>query len=268
MIYVGFRILVALLALGVAAPAAAEVYHLANVTPWAWGFTDEWGARWLINNTVEEASALTNSQLDRLSKPDECSALNRANLDHGGGPRELELPTYYHSRSQQRRASLHRLESVVRWQSRAFSNTQRSNAFTLLKRGGFLLADKMSSVIVDDYPDFKVDQSGCSRGSGSVQAPRQLTPLIWGFEGMSGSAGGGGGGGGSPSSDLKRGSDESDTPPRWKDDLYPLYPLYPLYLLSEVPAVPEPSTWAMMILGFAGIGFMAYRRRNGALHVA
>jgi hypothetical protein len=28
-------------------------------------------------------------------------------------------------------------------------------------------------------------------------------------------------------------------------------------------AVPEPSTWAMMILGFAGIGFMAYRRRNG-----
>jgi hypothetical protein len=27
-------------------------------------------------------------------------------------------------------------------------------------------------------------------------------------------------------------------------------------------AVPEPSTWAMMILGFAGIGFMAYRRRG------
>jgi outer membrane lipase/esterase len=29
-----------------------------------------------------------------------------------------------------------------------------------------------------------------------------------------------------------------------------------------VAAVPEPSTWAMMILGFAGIGFMAYRRKN------
>jgi len=28
----------------------------------------------------------------------------------------------------------------------------------------------------------------------------------------------------------------------------------------EVAAVPETSTWAMMILGFAGIGFMAYRR--------
>ena len=27
-----------------------------------------------------------------------------------------------------------------------------------------------------------------------------------------------------------------------------------------VATVPEPSTWAMMILGFAGIGFMAYRR--------
>jgi len=27
-------------------------------------------------------------------------------------------------------------------------------------------------------------------------------------------------------------------------------------------AVPEPSTWAMMILGFAGIGLMAYRRNS------
>jgi PEP-CTERM motif len=27
-------------------------------------------------------------------------------------------------------------------------------------------------------------------------------------------------------------------------------------------AVPEPSTWAMMILGFCGIGFMAYRRKS------
>lgn len=26
--------------------------------------------------------------------------------------------------------------------------------------------------------------------------------------------------------------------------------------------VPEASTWAMMIIGFAGLGFMAYRRRN------
>jgi PEP-CTERM motif len=27
-------------------------------------------------------------------------------------------------------------------------------------------------------------------------------------------------------------------------------------------AVPEPATWAMMILGFVGVGFMAYRRKN------
>ena len=38
----------------------------------------------------------------------------------------------------------------------------------------------------------------------------------------------------------------------------------------NVSAVPEPSTWAMMILGFAGVGFMAYRRRNnqGAFRLA
>jgi hypothetical protein len=27
-------------------------------------------------------------------------------------------------------------------------------------------------------------------------------------------------------------------------------------------AVPEPSTWALMLLGFAGISFMAYRRKS------
>jgi hypothetical protein len=34
------------------------------------------------------------------------------------------------------------------------------------------------------------------------------------------------------------------------------------YGLTIAPPVPELSTWAMMILGFAGIGFMAYRRKN------
>jgi PEP-CTERM motif len=34
-------------------------------------------------------------------------------------------------------------------------------------------------------------------------------------------------------------------------------------------SVPEPSTWAMMILGFLGIGTIAYRRRNQmVLHAA
>jgi PEP-CTERM motif len=27
-------------------------------------------------------------------------------------------------------------------------------------------------------------------------------------------------------------------------------------------AVPEPATWAMLIMGFMGMGFMAYRRKN------
>jgi hypothetical protein len=40
------------------------------------------------------------------------------------------------------------------------------------------------------------------------------------------------------------------------------------------PAVPEPSTWAMLLIGFAAIGFAGYRRRSqraivavGAVHV-
>lgn len=37
---------------------------------------------------------------------------------------------------------------------------------------------------------------------------------------------------------------------------------------APVTAVPEPSTWAMMILGFAGVGFMAYRRRTVAIRIA
>ena len=42
---------------------------------------------------------------------------------------------------------------------------------------------------------------------------------------------------------------------------------------SRIPttqgSVPEPSTWAMMILGFAGVGFMAYRRKGqGAFRLA
>jgi PEP-CTERM motif-containing protein len=31
---------------------------------------------------------------------------------------------------------------------------------------------------------------------------------------------------------------------------------------ANVGAVPEPSTWAMMVLGFAGIGYMAMRKRR------
>jgi hypothetical protein len=34
--------------------------------------------------------------------------------------------------------------------------------------------------------------------------------------------------------------------------------------IANVASVPEPSTWAMMILGFAGLGFTTYRRRKSA----
>ncbi|AUC93544.1 hypothetical protein CWS35_03820 [Bradyrhizobium sp. SK17] len=33
---------------------------------------------------------------------------------------------------------------------------------------------------------------------------------------------------------------------------------------STVSSVPEPSTWAMMIIGFAALGFVAYRRRDSS----
>jgi hypothetical protein len=34
------------------------------------------------------------------------------------------------------------------------------------------------------------------------------------------------------------------------------------------PAVPESPTWAMMILGFCGLGFMVFRAKNKAMSLA
>jgi hypothetical protein len=34
----------------------------------------------------------------------------------------------------------------------------------------------------------------------------------------------------------------------------------------SIQAVPEPGTWAMMLLGFAGIGFASRRRQLRAVH--
>jgi hypothetical protein len=43
----------------------------------------------------------------------------------------------------------------------------------------------------------------------------------------------------------------------------PLNSDFAFYLNGTITSpVPEPSTWAMMILGFAGVGFMAYRRKS------
>jgi PEP-CTERM motif-containing protein len=38
--------------------------------------------------------------------------------------------------------------------------------------------------------------------------------------------------------------------------------------VTVTDGVPEPSTWAMLILGFAGIGFVAYRRKSRPALVA
>ena len=47
-------------------------------------------------------------------------------------------------------------------------------------------------------------------------------------------------------------------------------PGYSAYTIEGVPAgpaataAPEPATWAMMLVGFAGLGFAGYRGRGGA----
>jgi len=40
--------------------------------------------------------------------------------------------------------------------------------------------------------------------------------------------------------------------------------------VSTSPAVPEPATWSMMLLGFAGLGYAAFRRnaKGGAFTAA
>ena len=35
-------------------------------------------------------------------------------------------------------------------------------------------------------------------------------------------------------------------------------------MTGTLSAVPEPSTWAMMLLGFAGLGFAGYRKARSA----
>ena len=33
-------------------------------------------------------------------------------------------------------------------------------------------------------------------------------------------------------------------------------------LFSQIYSVPEPSTWAMMLIGFAGLGYAGWRQRS------
>jgi hypothetical protein len=44
----------------------------------------------------------------------------------------------------------------------------------------------------------------------------------------------------------------------------PYFSVYGNSVALSIAAVPEPSSWAMMILGFAGVGYMTYRRRKDA----
>jgi hypothetical protein len=39
--------------------------------------------------------------------------------------------------------------------------------------------------------------------------------------------------------------------------------LPPVIPIPPPITAPEPSTWAMMLVGFAGIGFLGYRRALG-----
>jgi len=56
--------------------------------------------------------------------------------------------------------------------------------------------------------------------------------------------------------------------PRWLHDITLQTGGYPTlvedlslnYAAVLPPTIPEPSTWAMMLLGFAGLGFAGYRR--------
>ena len=41
-----------------------------------------------------------------------------------------------------------------------------------------------------------------------------------------------------------------------------------VWIVSEPAVVPEPSTWAMMLVGFAGLGFAGYRRTRKTVSIA
>jgi PEP-CTERM motif len=57
-------------------------------------------------------------------------------------------------------------------------------------------------------------------------------------------------------------SGKSDVPEYYLSLSAQIVPAEGNQIIATVAAVPEPSTWAMMILGFAGVGFMVYRRKS------
>jgi hypothetical protein len=91
-----------------------------------------------------------------------------------------------------------------------------------------LLVDALPSISVP--PPVQIAEAATPRPLGRASIPPG-SGIVVPFGGGAG-GGGGGGGGGEPDS----------TPP------------------SETPAVPEPATWAMMLLGFGMTGWMLRRR--------
>jgi hypothetical protein len=51
-----------------------------------------------------------------------------------------------------------------------------------------------------------------------------------------------------------------DTSDDWNDTIYAFKNVAPVGTTVSTPTVPEPSTWVMMITGFAGLAFAGYRR--------
>jgi phospholipase/lecithinase/hemolysin len=48
------------------------------------------------------------------------------------------------------------------------------------------------------------------------------------------------------------------------NDVHPTAPIQALWAKGLEGVVPEPSTWAMLLVGFVGLGFLGYRRRARA----
>jgi hypothetical protein len=68
--------------------------------------------------------------------------------------------------------------------------------------------------------------------------------------------------GGAPYCIIAGNPDNSGIVPTVTD---PILQLTSLSITPIAAGVPEPSTWAMMILGFAGVGFLTYRGRKAAV---
>ena len=101
-----------------------------------------------------------------------------------------------------------------------------------------------------------VDTHGYVFGSASGQFPLSLeTPFVMTTDYLNGKNIGG---------IFVFGNSNGTTDIGWGNPLsnFPTSESVVVSLGTMTSGVPEPSTWAMMIFGFAGVGFMAYRRKS------